>query len=96
VIQKSLKEGFGLVVSEALWKEKAVVAGAAGGIPMQFPENYRNYLVHTVEECAEKVAYLLDHPDQAAGREGRRRVAEKFLLPRLIRDELRLLKKLAA
>ncbi len=82
VIQKSLKEGFGLVVSEALWKEKAVVAGAAGGIPMQFPTAYQEYLVNSVEECAEKLMYLLDHPEEAAdfGREGRKRVAEEFLL----------------
>ena len=98
VIQKSLKEGFGLVVSEALWKEKAVVAGAAGGIPMQFPAAYQEYLVNSVEECAEKLMYLLDHPEEAAdfGREGRKRVAEEFLLPRLIRDELRLIKSLVS
>jgi trehalose synthase len=92
VIQKSLREGFGLVVSEALWKEKAVVAGAAGGIPMQFPAGYERYLVHTEDQCAEQLLHLLDHPDEAAelGRSGRKRVQNQFLLPRLIRDELRL------
>ncbi len=97
VIQKSLKEGFGLVVSEALWKEKAVVAGAAGGIPMQFPCGFERYLVDSPEECAEKVNDLLHHPDEAArfGREGRKKVSSEFLLPRLIRDELRLFKTVA-
>lgn len=94
VIQKSLKEGFGLVVSEALWKERAVVAGAAGGIPMQFPGGYEKYLVDSVEECAERLLHLLHHPDEAAefGRAGREQVRRAFLLPRLIRDELRLIK----
>jgi trehalose synthase len=96
VIQKSLKEGFGLVVSEALWKEKAVVAGAAGGIPMQFPKGYEQYLVNSVEECAERVLHLLHYPEEATefGRHGRERIRQEFLLPRLIRDELRLLKSL--
>lgn len=93
VIQKSLREGFGLVVSEALWKEKPVVAGAAGGIPMQFPPGYEQFLVSSAPQCAERLLYLLDHPDAAAefGRAGRQRVREEFLLPRLIRDELRLI-----
>lgn len=97
VIQKSLREGFGLVVSEALWKEKAVVAGAAGGIPMQFPAGYERYLVHSEEQCAERLIHLLNHPDEAEefGREGRRKVQGHFLLPRLIRDELRLFQRLA-
>lgn len=96
VIQKSLREGFGLVVSEALWKEKAVVAGDAGGISMQFPAGYEDYLVDSPEECAERLLHLLDHPDEAAqfGREGRKRVQSHFLLPRLIRDELRLFRRL--
>lgn len=92
VIQKSLREGFGLVVSEALWKEKAIVAGAAGGIPMQFPPTYEQNLVRSVDECAERLMFLLDNPDSAAdfGRAGREHVRQNFLLPHLIRNELRL------
>lgn len=95
IIQKSLKEGFGLVVSEALWKEKAIVAGAAGGIPMQFPEGYESNLVHSVEECSERLLFLLDDPQVAAdfGRAGREKVRRDFLLPRLVRDELHLIKE---
>jgi trehalose synthase len=96
VIQKSLREGFGLVVSEALWKEKPVVAGRAGGIPMQFPQGFERYLVESVESCAEQVLHLLQHPGErgAFGRAGREHVRQHFLLPRLVRDELRLIKEL--
>ncbi len=98
IIQKSLREGFGLVVSEALWKEKPIVAGAAGGIPMQFPEGYEQFLVSGAEQCAERLLYLLDHPDEAVqfGRAGREKVRREFLLPRLVRDELRLIQKVLA
>lgn len=97
VVQKSLKEGFGLVVSEALWKAKAVVGGNTGGIPMQIPPPYRSYLVDTVEECARKMVELLSDADarHEFGEAGRRHVSQHFLLPRLIRDELRLFRELA-
>jgi trehalose synthase len=96
IVQKSLKEGFGLVVSEALWKQRPVVAGRAGGIPMQFPEAYRDYLVNDVEECANKVLELLeDAPKRTAfGKAGQEKVRREFLLPRLIRDELKLIKEI--
>lgn len=93
VIQKSLREGFGLVVSEALWKGRAVVAGSAGGIPMQFPEGYQDYLVSDVEECARKVLELLEDSEErkAFGKAGQEAVRREFLLPRLMRDELKLI-----
>jgi trehalose synthase len=96
IIQKSLREGFGLVVSEALWKQKPVVAGRAGGIPMQFPEAYQEYLVQNVEECAEKVLELLENSEKgkAFGKAGQEKVRDQFLLPRLIRDELKLITEL--
>ena len=56
VVQKSIREGFGLVVSESLWKGTPVVAGRAGGIPMQMPEGVGGVLVDSVEECASGVA----------------------------------------
>ncbi len=94
IIQKSLREGFGLVVSEALWKEKPVVAGRAGGIPMQFPKGYQHYLIDNVEDCASRIVALLRHLGERGefGRAGRERVREQFLLPRLARDELRLIR----
>ncbi len=97
VIQNSIREGFGLVVSEAFWKEKPVVAGKAGGIPMQFPEEYHRYLIQDGEEdCAEKILYLLQHPGErgAFGRAARDHVRKYFLTPRLVRDELELIKTL--
>ncbi len=95
VIQHSLREGFGLVVSEAFWKEKPVVAGKAGGIPMQFPEAYQTNLVNSVEGCAERVLDLLKRPGErgAFGRAGREHVRKHFLLPRLVLDELQLIKQ---
>ena len=95
VIQKSLREKFGLVVSEALWKEKPVVAGNAGGIPMQFPEPYHKDLVNSVEDCAAQVIDLLKRPGERGefGRAGREHVRKHFLLPRLVRDELRLIRQ---
>jgi trehalose synthase len=92
VIQKSLREGFGLVVTEAVWKGTPVVAGRAGGIPLQLADGVGGYLVDDVESCAERVLDLLGDP--AAARSlalaGREQVRRRFLLPRLIGDELRL------
>ena len=93
---KSLREGFGLVVSEALWKEVPVVAGNAGGIPLQMTGELSNYLVNNVEECAEKIVYLLENPQvgQRLGKLGKEIVTQNFLSVRLARDELRLIKSL--
>jgi trehalose synthase len=94
VLQKSIREGFGLVVAEAFWKARPMVAGRAGGIPMQFPAGYEHYLVESVEDCAAKALYLLEHRDiaESFGRAGKEKIRAEFLLPRLIRDELRLIK----
>ncbi len=96
IVQKSIREGFGLVVAEALWKETPVVAGNAGGIPLQMTGELSNYLVNSVEECAEKIVYLLENPavSQSLGKQGKEIVRQNFLSTRLIRDELRLIKSL--
>jgi len=96
VIQKSIREGFGLVVAEALWKETPVIAGNAGGIPLQMAGELNNYLVDSVEECAEKIIYLLGNPEvcERLGDKGKEIVRQNFLMPRLVRDELRLIKSL--
>jgi trehalose synthase len=96
VLQKSLREGFGLVVSEALWKGTPVVAGRAGGIPMQMPEGTGGYLVDSIDDCVEKTVRLLRDPREAQelGTSGRRHVKEQFLITRLLADELRLLASL--
>jgi trehalose synthase len=91
VIQKSLREGFGLVVSESLWKRTPVVAGRAGGIPLQLQDGRGGFLVDSVEECAVRTLELLSDVDlrHDLGQSGRELVRERFLLPRLIADELR-------
>ncbi len=98
IVQKSIREGFGLVVSEALWKRTPVVAGRAGGIPMQMPEGVGGLLVDSVQECATAMLSLLNDPERSAhlASGGREHVRENFLLPRLLADELRLLASLAA
>lgn len=82
IIQKSLKEGFGLTVTEGLWKEKPVVAGAVGGIPSQIVHKLTGVLVHSVEGCAYQIRYLLTHPEFAAqlGKNGREHAKENFLI----------------
>ncbi len=90
VIQKSVREGFGLVVSEALWKSRPVVAGNVGGIPLQIVDGETGYLVNTSEECAEKLLYLLQHQAEAdrMGSLGVEYVRDKFLTTRYLRDYL--------
>jgi trehalose synthase len=82
VIQKSLREGFGLTVAEALWKKKPVVASAVGGIPTQVIHKQTGLLAHSVEGAAYQIRYLLSHPDLAArlGEQGHEHVREQFLI----------------
>ncbi len=98
VVQKSLREGFGLVVSESLWKGTPVVAGRAGGIPLQMADGVGGFLIDGVEDCARAIVKLLRDPDlgRALGESGRARVRERFLIPRLVLNELALLRSLAA
>jgi trehalose synthase len=99
-VQKSLREGFGLVVSEAMWKQTPVVAARVGGIPLQMPEGIGGHLVDPddVEACAAAIIGLLEDPYEGArlGAVGRERVREHFLLPRLLLDELTLLSELTS
>jgi trehalose synthase len=82
IVQKSLKEGFGLTVTEALWKGKPTIAGAVGGIPNQIIHKLTGVLVHSVEGCAFQIRYLLTHPEFARtiGANGREHVKENFLM----------------
>jgi trehalose synthase len=95
-IQKSIREGFGLIVSETLWKGTAIVAGRAGGIPLQLGDGVGGILAKTQGEFVEAVSKLLRSPALAKelGTAGRARVKEKFLLPRLLRDHLALVDEL--
>ncbi len=98
VIQKSIREGFGLVVSEALWKGTPVVAGNVGGIRTQIPDDMRGFLVNSVEGCAASLLRLLNDGAlrKEFGEKGREKVQKDFLYPRMIRDNLRLVKKIVS
>ena len=92
VIQLSTREGFGLVVSETLWKGTPIIARAVGGIPLQMEGGVGGALVRTVEECAEHIVRFVrdKRAAQELGAKGRELVRERFLLTRMIADELRL------
>jgi trehalose synthase len=98
VLQKSLREGFGLTVSEALWKGRPVVGGRAGGIKLQIRDGYDGYLVDSIEECAQRTIDLLADPvgADALGAQGREHVRDNFLSTRELEDWLRLFTELRA
>jgi trehalose synthase len=95
VIQKSIREGFGLVVTEALWKARPLVAARVGGIPMQV-DGGGGILIDTIPETASACVKILKDPDFARqiGRQGKEHVREHFLSPRQLRDNLLLFAKL--
>lgn len=90
VMQKSLKEGFGLTISEALWKAKPVVAGAVGGIPLQIRNKLTGLLCHTVEGAAYALRQLLSNPEYARqlGQNGKEHVRQNFLITSHLKDYL--------
>ena len=90
VLQKSLKEGFGLTVSETMWKGKPVIGGATGGIPLQIRHGVTGFLVHSVEGAAFRMRQLLNNPEMAKrmGENAREYVRKNFLITRQIRDYL--------
>jgi trehalose synthase len=93
ILQKSTREGFGLSVTEALWKEVPVVGGNVGGIPLQIIDGVNGFLVNNVQETAERTLYLLKHPTEAKkmGAKGKEHVLKSFLITRLLEDYLKLL-----
>jgi trehalose synthase len=96
VMQKSLREGFGLTVSEGMWKDKPVVGGRCGGITLQIEEGVNGYLVDDVETAAKRTSDLLRDPERAKemGAAGRQRVRREFLSTRELEDWLRLFTQL--
>ncbi len=92
-LQKSIREGFGLTVTEALWKGRPTVAGNVGGIPLQIEDGVGGFLVNSPAECAERCVEILDDPGlgKQLGREGKAHARRMFLTPRLLRDWLGLI-----
>lgn len=93
ILQKSIREGFALTVAEALWKRRAVIGGAAGGIPAQIIDGYTGLLVHSVQGAGLGIRRLLNHPDFARelGENGRQRVMDEFLITKNLKRYLLLL-----
>ncbi len=90
ILQKSLREGFGLTVAEALWKSRPVIAGAVGGIPLQIAHKYSGILTHSIEGTAQWIKQLLNDPAYARrlGENGHEHVKNNFLITRHIKDYL--------
>jgi trehalose synthase len=96
VLQKSLREGFGLTVSEGLWKGRPVIGGRCGGITLQIEDGVNGFLVDDIETAANRTADLLRDPERATkmGAEGREHVRREFLSTRELEDWLRLFTEL--
>jgi trehalose synthase len=93
VLQKSIREGFGLTVTEAMWKGAAVIGGNVGGIKHQIEDGVNGYLVDNVEDTAERIVALVKDPAlrERLGRKARESVRSRFLMPRLMEDWLDLI-----
>ncbi|HEX2015459.1 MAG TPA: glycosyltransferase [Solirubrobacteraceae bacterium] len=96
LVQKSTREGFGLTVSEAIWKARPFVGGNVGGIPLQVEDGVTGFLVSSVEDCAQRTLEILQDPElgRTLGRRGKEFVRENFLTPRYLRDYLRIFTEL--
>lgn len=90
ILQKSLKEGFGLTATEGMWKGKPVIGGATGGIPLQIIHGVTGFLVHSVEGAAFRIRQLLNNPEMAKkiGENAREHVRKNFLITRQVREYL--------
>jgi trehalose synthase len=98
IVQKSTREGFGLTVSEAIWKGRPFIGGDVGGIPLQVQDGVTGFLVSSVEQCAERTLELLRDPalGRTLGLRGKEHVRAHFLTPRYLRDYLRIFNQLAS
>lgn len=96
ILQKSIREGFNLSITEAMWKGKAVIGGKVGGIKLQIENGKNGFLVSTPKEEAKRIVQLIKNPKLAEklGEAAKETVREKFLIPRLLRDYLKLFKEL--
>lgn len=95
ILQKSIKEGFGMTVTEAMWKSNVVIAGNTGGIKLQIEDGVNGFLTNSIEETAEKIIYALEHPGviERIKEEAHLSVKSRYLTPHLIHNYLELIKK---
>jgi len=95
ILQKSIREGFGLTVTEAMWKRKPVIGGEAGGIRIQIQDGQNGFLTVGPRETAKRIVEIIQNPELAKrlGENAHQSVKERFLMPRLLRDHLRVLKE---
>lgn len=93
ILQKSIREGFGLTVTEAMWKGRPVIGGNVGGIRTQIENDRTGFLVDNIEQCAERIASIIQTPalGQTLGKAAKESVRRRFLMPRLIDDYLRVI-----
>ena len=98
VLQKSLREGFGLTVTEAMWKGAVVIGGNVGGIKHQIEDGVNGFLVDNVQDAAEQIVRVLKAPELRAtvGAQARETVRSKFLMTRLMEDWLDLISSFEA
>lgn len=96
ILQKSIREGFGLTVTEGLWKGRPTIGGNVGGIPLQIEDGVSGFLVSSPEECAQRCIEILADPElgKRLGRAGKEHARKHFLSPRLLRDWLALFTEL--
>ena len=98
VLQKSTREGFGLAVTEAMWKGKPMIGGNVGGIRIQIEDEVNGFLVDSPEECARRIVQIMEDAElrERLGSKARESVRQRFLLPRLVLDYLRAVKQVPA
>jgi len=98
ILQKSTKEGFGLTVTEAMWKKKPVIGGNVGGIKIQIKNGKNGFLVNNSQEAGARIIEIIKNPKLAKkiGKAARETVINKFLIPRLLIDYLKIIKKLVS
>ena len=96
ILQKSIREGFNLSVTEAMWKEKAVIGGKVGGIKLQIKDGENGFLVSNPKEAAARIIQLIKNPElgKKLGKEARKTIQKKFLIPRLLKNHLELYRKI--
>lgn len=96
IVQKSVREGFGMTVAEAMWKGKPVIGGNVGGVKLQIKNGENGFLISSAEEAAARVVQLIEDPrlGEQLGKQAKKTIQKNFLMPRLLNDYLQLFKEI--